>query len=132
MVYIPCHCRLHSLHICLGVSPTDLILGRPAQDCTINQYTTLHYLLTVWCKSCFCNLQAQLVLWGLLYFFIFPKERLNSQIQNLTCIWSPAKTILVFLFASARGMIVSHSIACAASSNRICVKNPTKEKQTKC
>lgn len=46
----------------------------------------------------------------------------------LTCIWSPAKTILVFLLANARGMIVSHSIACAASSNRMCVKKPVKQR----
>lgn len=46
----------------------------------------------------------------------------------LTCIWSPAKTILVFLLANARGIIVSHSIACAASSNRMCVKNPVKQR----
>lgn len=45
-----------------------------------------------------------------------------------TCIWSPAKTILVFLLANARGIIVSHSIACAASSNRMCVKKPVRQR----
>lgn len=44
----------------------------------------------------------------------------------LTCMWSPAKTIRVFLVANARGIMVSHSMAWAASSNRMCVKNPTK------
>lgn len=43
-----------------------------------------------------------------------------------TCMWSPAKTIRVFLVANARGIMVSHSMAWAASSNRMCVKNPTK------
>lgn len=40
--------------------------------------------------------------------------------------WSPAKTIRVLLVANARGIMVSHSMAWAASSNRMCVKNPTK------
>lgn len=52
---------------------------------------------------------------------------LKKKSVTLTCIWSPAKTILVFLLASARGIIVSHSIACAASSNRMCVKKPVKQ-----
>lgn len=43
-----------------------------------------------------------------------------------TCMWSPAKTILVSVLARANGIIASHSIACAASSKRIWVKWPTK------
>lgn len=46
--------------------------------------------------------------------------------RTRTCMWSPAKTIRVLLVANARGMMVSHSMAWAASSNRMCVKNPTK------
>ena len=46
--------------------------------------------------------------------------------RALTCMWSPARTTRVPLVASARGMMVSHSMACAASSNRTCVKNPAK------
>lgn len=46
--------------------------------------------------------------------------------RALTCMWSPAKTIRVPLVANARGIMVSHSMAWAASSNRMCVKNPTK------
>ena len=45
--------------------------------------------------------------------------------RALTCMWSPARTIRVFLVANARGIMVSHSMAWAASSNRMCVKNPT-------
>lgn len=44
----------------------------------------------------------------------------------LTCMWSPARTIRVLFVANARGIMVSHSMAWAASSNRMCVKNPTK------
>lgn len=37
----------------------------------------------------------------------------------LTCIWSPASTMRVLLLARAKGMMVSHSMAWAASSNSI-------------
>lgn len=44
--------------------------------------------------------------------------------SSLTCIWSPASTMRVVLLARAKGMMVSHSIAWAASSSRIWENNP--------
>lgn len=43
----------------------------------------------------------------------------------LTCIWSPASTMRVLLLARAKGIMVSHSMAWAASSSSIWVNNPT-------
>lgn len=42
----------------------------------------------------------------------------------LTCMWSPASTMRVVLLARAKGMMVSHSMACAASSSRMWVNRP--------
>lgn len=43
---------------------------------------------------------------------------------SLTCMWSPASTMRVALLARAKGMMVSHSMAWAASSSKIWVNNP--------
>jgi hypothetical protein len=44
--------------------------------------------------------------------------------------WSPAKTILVSSFAKASGMIASHSMAWAASSNKMWLKCPAETQIT--
>lgn len=44
--------------------------------------------------------------------------------------WSPASTMRVVLLARAKGMMVSHSMAWAASSNRIWVNKPIKTDKT--
>ncbi len=48
----------------------------------------------------------------------------------LTCIWSPASTIRVDSAANVNGIIVSHSIACAASSTKMWVKKPKTKHET--
>lgn len=51
--------------------------------------------------------------------------------RGFTCMWSPANTMRVLLLASAKGMMVSHSMAWAASSNRMWEKSPADTEEHK-